>query len=237
MAIYSGGGDSFLHTEKKGISRKWRDAQNEDEIVYGEGGTPPKTNKTADDGLSGKVVFFDADGYDGLDADKDYIFGGRSAVLYKVEGETITEIASSGDNFESITASDIPEYFNVSNDNAVIDDRSGKKGPEPESVAVGTANGRTLAFVALERTGGIMEYDVTDPYAPAFLSYVNTRDFSTIAEGSEVYEDGELDKWVTGGDVAPEGLAFVDAEDNPYGVPLLLVASEVSGTVAAFIVE
>lgn len=237
IAAFTAGGGTFLITANEGDSREWGDYLNEVEIDFGEGGASPRGNITADDGLSGKVVFFDADGYDGLDADKDYIFGGRSAVLYKVEGETITEIASSGDNFESITASDIPEYFNVSNDNAVIDDRSGKKGPEPESVAVGTANGRTLAFVALERTGGIMEYDVTDPYAPAFLSYVNTRDFSTIAEGSEVYEDGELDKWVTGGDVAPEGLAFVDAEDNPYGVPLLLVASEVSGTVAAFIVE
>ena len=123
------------------------------------------------------------------------------------------------------------------NDNAVMDDRSGKKGPEAESVTFGEADGRTLAFIALERTGGIMEYDVTDPYAPAFLSYTNTRDFTSTVEGSEIYEDGELDKWVTGGDVAPEGLAFISREESPSGLPLLLVASEVSGTVAAFIVE
>ena len=53
-------------------------------------------------------------------------------------------------------------------------------------------------------------------------------------KGSEQYEDGELDKWVTGGDVAPEGLLFLDEEKSPNGEPLLLAACEVSGTVAVY---
>ena len=82
---------------------------------------------------------------------------------------------TSGGDFESLTAKYVPDYYNTSNDNAVLDDRSGKKGPEPESVTVGVVNGRTYAFVALERTGGIMVYDVTDSESAAFVNYINTR--------------------------------------------------------------
>ena len=53
-----------------------------------------------------------------------------------------------------------------------------------------------------------MVYDVTDPERTAYAGYINSRDFASIVDGSQVYEDGELDKWVTGGDVAPEGLAL-----------------------------
>ena len=82
--------------------------------------------------------------------------------------------------------------------------------------------------------GGVMVYDVTDPAAITFVNYVNTRDFGTTVEGSEQYEDGELDKWVTGGDVAPEGLLFLDAASSPNGEPMLLAACEVSGTVSVY---
>ena len=68
---------------------------------------------------------------------------------------------------------------------------------------MGTVDGRTYAFVALERTGGVMAYDVTEPASAQYVNYINTRDFASVVEGSEEYEDGELDKWVTGGDVAP----------------------------------
>ena len=237
IAAFTSGGETFLITANEGDSREWGNHVNEVEVNFGDGESSPRGNIAAESGISGKVVFFDADSYDGLDDETDYIFGGRSATLYKVDGDTISEMATTGSDFESITSETLPEYFNASNDNAVMDDRSGKKGPEAESVTVGDVDGKTLAFVALERTGGIMEYDVTDPYAPAFLSYTNTRDFTSTVEGSEIYEDGELDKWVTGGDVAPEGLAFISREESPSGLPLLLVASEVSGTVAAFIVE
>ena len=82
-----------------------------------------------------------------------------------------------------------------------------------------------------------MAYDVTDPAAVSCETYINTRDFASIVSGSEEYEDGELDKWVTGGDVAPEGLAFIPAEESPTGEALLLAACEVSGTVAVYQVQ
>lgn len=161
-------------------------------------------------------------------------FGGRSFTLYEVTDTGIEEVFTSGNDFEALTAKYFPDYFNASNDNAVKDDRSGKKGPEAESVTVGTVDGRIYAFIALERSGGVMVYDVTDPAHVSYVNYINSRDFSSTVPGSEQYEDDELDKWVTGGDVAPEGLAFVPAAVSPTGKDLLLAACEVSGTMAVY---
>ena len=157
--------------------------------------TSPTGAITAENsGLEGKVVFFKTEDFDGLDPEKDYVFGGRSFTVFQATENGLEEVFTSGDDFEALTAQYVPEYFNASNDNAVLDDRSGKKGPEAESVTVGTVDGKTYAFVALERTGGVMAYDVTDPEAITFVNYVNTRDFGTTVEGSEEYEDGELDQ-------------------------------------------
>ena len=99
---------------------------------------------------------------------------------------------------------------------------------------MGQVKDKIYAFVALERIGGIMVYDVTDPGNVSYVNYINSRDFATTIPGSEEYEDDELDKWVTGGDVAPEGLAFVSAAESPTGKDLLLAACEVSGTLAVY---
>ena len=238
IAAYEVDGVTYLVCANEGDSREWGDYLNENEAK--KGAASPAGN-IAEGEISGKVVYFgeeskteSAKGYDGLDSSKDYLFGGRSFTLYAVTENGIQEVFTSGDNFESLTARYFPAYFNTSNDNAALDDRSGKKGPEAESVTVGVVDGKTYAFVALERTGGVMVYDVTDPSAVTYVNYVNSRDFGSIVPGSEVYEDGELDKWVTGGDVAPEGLAFLTAQQSPTGQPMLLAACEVSGTVAVY---
>ena len=242
IAAFTVEGATYLVTANEGDAREWGDEDqgtfylSEDERDFSEEGvTSPTGAITAENsGLEGKVVFFKTEDFDGLDPEKDYVFGGRSFTVFQVTENGLEEVFTSGDDFEALTAQYVPEYFNASNDNAVLDDRSGKKGPEAESVTVGTVDGKTYAFVALERTGGVMVYDVTDPEAITFVNYVNTRDFGTTVEGSEEYEDGELDKWVTGGDVAPEGLLFLDAASSPNGEPLLLAACEVSGTVAVY---
>ena len=230
IAAFEQNGRTYLLTANEGDSREWGDYLNEDERNFGKGKTSPTGAITADNsGLTGKVVFFDATDYDGLDSQKDYLFGGRSFTLYEVSASGLQEVYTSGSGFERLTAQYLPEYFNTSNDNAVKDDRSGKKGPEAESVTVGQVNGRIYAFVALERTGGIMVYDVTNPAKAAYVNYINSRDFTTSVPGSE-----DDDKLVTGGDVAPEGLAFVPAAASPTGKPLLMAACEVSGTVAVY---
>ncbi|MCY4194056.1 MAG: hypothetical protein OXF04_07145, partial [bacterium] len=87
-------------------------------------------------------------------------------------------------------------------------------------------NGRAYAFIGLERRGGIMIYDVHGPTAPVFVGYENLP-LRTLAEGKDLGGPGTVD-------VSPEGLAFVDATDSPTGNPLLLVASELSGTTTVF---
>ena len=62
-------------------------------------------------------------------------------------------------------------------------------------------------------------YDVTEPASAQYVNYINTRDFASIVEGSEEYEDGELDKWVTGGDVPVDLLSGPAGQGGP-GLPM-----------------
>ena len=241
IAVFEIDGTDYLITANEGDAREWGDEEagtfyiSEDERDFADGDSSPTGRITADNSqLGGKVVFFASGDFDGLDEDTDYIFGGRSFTVYAVTASGIMEVATSGCDFEALTAQLYPEFYNASNDNAVLDDRSGKKGPEAESVATGVIAGRTYAFTALERTGGVMMYDVSVPESPVFADYINTRDFRSIVDGSQEYDAGELDKWVTGGDVAPEGLAFISAQDSPTSRAILLVANEVSGTVSVY---
>ena len=235
IAYFRIAGNDYIVTANEGDAREWGDYLNEDERDFGDGDVSPTGAITAENsGLDGKVVFLASDDYDGLDNGIDYLYGGRTMTIFRVDDNGLEEVFTTADDAERITYSYLPEYYNASNDNAVLDDRSGKKGPEAEAVTVGEVNGRIYAFLALERTGGIMVYDVTDPENSKYVNYINTRDFTSIVSGSEIYEDGDLDKWVTGGDVAPEGLAFVSAEDSPSGEALLIAAFEVSGTVAVY---
>lgn len=219
LSLFQSGGSTYLLTANEGDSREWGDYLNEDERNFGKGDTSPTGAITAENsGITGKVVFFGAEDYDGLNAEKDYLFGGRSFTLFRVTENGLTEVFTSGSDFEEKTAAYLPEYFNCSNDDLAVDDRSGKKGPEPETVTVGQVGGKTYAFVTLERIGGIMVYDITDPSDVAFANYINSRDFS-------------ID---TGADDSPEGLKFISAQDSPTDSPLLMAACEVGGTVAVY---
>ena len=244
ISAFTSNGSTYLVTANEGDAREWGDEEegtfyiSEDERDFSDGDTSPLSIVSKVNGnLDGKVVFFKSGDFSGLDENSEYIFGGRSFTIYKVTGNGLEEVFTSGNDLEEISFEAYPEYYNASNDNSSLDDRSGKKGVEAESVATGVVDGRKYAFVALERIGGVVVYDVTDVENVSFVTYVNTRDFETVVPGSEVYEDGELDKWVTGGDVAPEGLCFVSSQSSPNGKALLLVASEVSGTVAVFEIE
>ena len=51
--------------------------------------------------------------------------------------------------------------------------------PLPECVTTGVlSDGRRLAFIGLERTGGIMVYDVSKPVRPVLSDYLNVDDDS-----------------------------------------------------------
>ena len=184
IALYSVDGTDYLVTANEGDSREWGDYLNEDERNFKDGETSPTGKITAENsGLNGKVVFFDSSDYDGLDEGTDYLFGGRSFTVYKADENGLTEVYGSGSDFEKKTAEYVPDNFNCSNDDKSIDDRSGKKGPESESVTVGTVGEKTYAFVGLERVGGVMVYDITDPENSTFVNYINSRDFSEDIAG------------------------------------------------------
>lgn len=154
--------------------------------------------------------------------DELFSFGARSFSIWGTDG-SVDMVFDSGDALERITVANFPNEMNSTNDeNKSFDARSSSKGPEPEGLAVGEVNGRTYAFIGLERIGGIVVYDVSNPYHPSFVQYINTRDFSGDAKAG------------TAGDLAPEGLAFISAADSPTGQPLLAVAYEVSGTTTIF---
>lgn len=151
-----------------------------------------------------------------------YSFGGRSFSVWKDEGGVVSQVWDSGDAFEQYLAEALPEDFNSDNEEQdSFDSRSDNKGPEPEGIAVGTIGEQHFAFVGLERIGGIMVYDVTDPAAPVFQDYINSRDFA--AQPLEA-----------AGDLGPEGVHFVSAEDSPSGEPMLIVGHEVSGTTVLY---
>jgi len=150
-----------------------------------------------------------------------YSYGARSFSIWNEDGQRVFD---SGSEFERITASLIPDNFNGNNDENSFDNRSDDKGPEPEAVTVGEINGQTFAFIGLERVGGIMVYNVTNPQNPEFVQYLNNRDFSDEADP----EAG------TAGDLGPEGLAFIAASDSPTGEPMLAVGNEVSGTTTLY---
>lgn len=148
-----------------------------------------------------------------------YSYGGRSFSIRTTTGALVFD---SGDELEQITAAFLPTNFNASHSNNTFDNRSTSKGPEPEGLVVGKAYGRTLAFIGFERIGGIAVYDITDPFAPELVDYVNNRDFTNPFN------------FATAGDLGPEGLAFISAEDSPNGQPMLAVAHEVSGTTTLY---
>lgn len=145
-----------------------------------------------------------------------YSYGSRSFTIW--DAETLQPVYDSGDQFERVLAAAHPEQFNVSNADAKKDGRSDDKGPEPEDVKTGRIGDQTYAFVGLERDGGIMAYNITNPAAPSFSAYFSTRDYAK--------EEGA--------DSGPEGLRFVPAEQSPTGNALLLAGFEVSGTLAVY---
>jgi len=168
----------------------------------------------------------DVDG-DGL-YEELYIFGGRSFSIFSTDGELVFD---SGNDFEEITAERLDEDFNNDNTENTGDSRSDNKGPEPEGLALGQVGERFYAFVGLERVGGVMVYDITDPHSPTFVDYVNERDFSFDVQGEIAEGDAPAG---AAGDLGPEGLAFASAEESPTDDPLVFVGHEISGTTAIF---
>lgn len=224
IASYQVNGQTYIVSANEGDSREYETYVEEERVgkldldaqAFPNAG---ELQKKSDLGrLKVTKTLGDTDG-DG-DFDKLYAFGTRSFSIWTTAGKRVYD---SGDDFERITAERYPHGFNADNTEQQADDRSDDKGPEPEALAIGRLNERWLAFIGLERSGGIMIYDITDPNAAVFIDYVLDRDFSTEIEQA--------------GDLGPEGMVFIPAADNPMNAPLLAVASEVSGTTTLYRID
>jgi len=142
--------------------------------------------------------------------EKLYTYGARSFSIWDTNGELVFD---SADTISKMVAKMQPALFNQ--DEGEMDGRSGNKGAEPEALTVGTVNGKTYAFVGLERQNVIMVFDITNPANVTLKQYLITQ---------------------TEGDISAEGMKFVPAE-SPNDKNLLLVAYEVSGSTVVYEVK
>lgn len=223
IASYEMGGKTYLITVNEGDSRDYDGYSEESEI--GDIELDPATFPNADmiqEYASGlKISTANAD----TTADGKYktinTFGSRSFTIW--DAETGAIVYDSGDDLEQITGSLYPENFNASNTNFKFKNRSDDKGPEPEAVTIGMVDGIPHAFIGLERIGGIMVYNISNPAAPEFVEYFNNRNFNAADEES-----------AEAGDSGPEGIIFIPAADSPIATDMIVVSNEISGTVTAY---
>ncbi|MDX2140326.1 MAG: choice-of-anchor I family protein [Chloroflexota bacterium] len=224
IATFTVGDVTYAITANEGDTRDYEGFSEEaevSELTLDETAFPDAANLQLEANL-GKLEVTNTMGDTDGDGDFDtlYLPGGRSFSIWSLDGSLIYD---SGDDFEQVTSELLPEEFNATNDeNGSFDDRSDNKGPEPEEVAVGMVGESLYAFIGFERIGGIIVYDISDPAAPVFVTYVNNRDFTGDPTAG------------TAGDLGPEGVKFISADESPTGTPLLIVANEISGTLTIF---
>lgn len=242
IASYQRGGQTFIVTANEGDSRDWSGYSEVSRLrslpkplcedgpqiqafladnPYGIG----TIAQLRDNANLGRLNVTTATGLreDGSCYEEIYAFGARS---FSIWNANLEQVFDSGADFERQIASVAPATFNANHTANEFDVRSDDKGPEPEALAVAPLFGRIYAFIGLERVGGIMVYDVTNPKAPALVQYLNYRDFGAAPGTVEAL------------DLGPEGIRVIAPEVSPLpGVPLLVVANEVSGTTTLFRIE
>ncbi len=181
-----------------------------------------------------RVTRVDGDSDGDGDFDEIFVLGSRSFGIWTADWQPVFD---SGDALERISARAVPQAFNTAGDETGFDQKSDTRGPEPETLAVGTIGSRTYVFVAPERIGGVYAYDITDPFAPVFQQYINFRNFAI--DPREVCEKRrpQSDECAEAGDLEPEGVLFIPASDAPTGVPLIAVVHEVSDSITLYRVE
>ncbi len=218
IASYAVKGQTFLVTANEGDARDY-DCFAEEKRVKDLTLDPaafPNAAALKKDAALGRLTVTSTSPHTAAGYSELHVLGGRSVSVRAADGSLVWD---SGDAFERLTAAADPALFNADNsENDSADSRSDNKGPEPEGLDLGKIGGRTYAFVGLERTSGIAVVDITDPAAGRIAGY-----------GSNRRADGDAEAG-TAGDLGPEGVHFIAAEDSPTGAPLLAVGNEISGT-------
>ena len=167
-----------------------------------------------------------------------YSYGARSFTIWD---QHMNLVFDSGDDFGKISAAVLGNDFNSAHTENKGDNRSDDKGGEPEAIDVGVIGDRTYAFIAQERAGDLFVYDVTNPFGAEFVAHYNNRDFSVDFELDDDLDDPcdeaegmDCTEVPNAGDLGPESIKFVAAQDSPNGNALLIIGNEVSGTVTVY---
>ena len=159
----------------------------------------------------------DTDG-DG-DYDELHVMSGRSFSIRNASTGAL--VYDSKDLIEQIIANHptFAAIFNASNSTGTpsLKNRSDDKGPEIEGIYFQTINGKPYVFLALERVGGVMVFNVANPLSPVFVAYRNNR--STTLSGP---------------DLGAEGIVTIPAAISPNGNDILILANEVSSTLSIY---
>ncbi len=212
---YSVNGMDFIVTANEGDGREYEGDPGfvevfrvgDDEIVLDAEAFPDFETLQLDENLGRLEVtntLGDTDG-DG-DFDELYAFGARSFSIWSGQGQLVFD---SGNQLASIALELTPEAFNGGVGN--VDSRSDDAGPEPEAVSVQQIGDRQILFVGLERNSQVMVFDITNPSFPEFVQLL-----------------------FNPSDIGPEGVLPVAAADSPTGKELVIVSSEVSGTISIY---
>ena len=183
MVSYSVGGNTFLVMANEGDSR-WDEQDEARGSAFGGIGDTARLVVSNADSAPGALM----------------AFGARSFSIRDTDGNIVFD---SGDKLDD-KAIELGLYDDLRSDN---------KGVEPEGVALAQIDGRTFAFIGLERVtrSAVAVYDITDPAQATFVDFIL----------------GDLK------DVSPEGLSTFSLGGNTY----LAVANEVSGTTSVFAIS
>ncbi len=235
IASYVVGGQTYLVTANEGDAREYSGVNNEqarvadaayglDLVVF------PNATTLKQDTVIGRLRVTNKTGSTDADAQFEQIhaFGARSFSIWNAS--TGTQVFDSGEDLEMRLAALFPTQFNCTHDayNS-FDTRSDDKGPEPEGVTLATICDHVYAFIALERIGGVIVYDVTNPSAPTYVTYATSRNFAYAYGANPTPAD-----LVSIVELGPEQSVYVPAELSPNGRGLLLLSNEVSGSVSVY---
>ena len=179
----------------------------------------PNAKQLKDDNNLGRLRITTSSGDTDGDGDFDeiHLIGGRSFAIWNTTTKAVA--FDSKDDFEQYLAK-TPEnepIFNTDHESNARKSRSTSKGPEPEGLVIAGIEGKQYAFISLERQGGVMVYDISNPADVKFVDYKNPRNVATY-----------------GGDNGPEGIIHISNTASPDGKHYILVANEISGTISIY---
>ena len=220
IAVVNIGGTDYLVTANEGDARiDDRDLTRFGDVAGGDSLNPildPALPTTAtgvrDAAALGRLNISRIDGDTNGDGkiDTPVMFGTRS---FSIWNAATGELVSDSGSLEAQLLALDPTRHNINRENVTLDNRSDDKGPEPEALSVFSTGGQTFAAVGLERQNGILLYNISNPFMPTFVDYVNG---------------------LNNGLVSPESLLFISGADSPTGGAYLLGGFEgVDGTGAS----